>query len=500
GAGGLSSSVGEMALLSNGAEIDLSLCPVKYPGLVPYELMISESQERMTFAVDPTNLAEFLHLAIKRGVQATDIGEFNNSGNLSIKYNRELVALLDLDFLHNTLPPMQLNAYWNGPTERNDWSAKKQKKNLDLTNINYESILTTILSAPNISSKESLVRRYDHEVQCATHIKPFVGTTEQGPSDSGVVWLYPHGGSKDNAISIGCGLNPRLSLYDPYIMAQASVDEAIRNVVVTGGDLEYLCLLDNFCWPDPLVDSKTERGDYKLGQLVRACQGLSDICSDYSTPLVSGKDSMKNDYSGKSYDNQNIKISIQPTLLVTAMSKCNINHTVTSDYKNAGDLIYLIGKNSLGLFASELLEHFELNSIETSFPPAIDTSINYQLYKQYHKAIKSNLIKSAHDISDGGLSVALCESMIGGDFGANINLSMEQNNFINLLFGEATGRFLISIDKNNKDKFEKYFSQTEIIPLGEVSDSKKLQIENSSETVINLSLQEIKNAWSKELL
>jgi len=500
GAGGLSSSVGEMALISNGAEIDLSLCPIKYPGLVPYELMISESQERMTFAVNPTKVKEFLNLAVKRGVQATDIGEFNDSGNLSIKYNKELVALIDLDFLHNSLPPMQLNSYWDGPSEREEWISKKQKVELDLTNINHEKILTTILSSPNISSKESLVRRYDHEVQSATHIKPFVGTTQQGPSDSGVIWLYPHGGSKDSAISIGCGLNPRLSLYDPYLMAQASVDEAIRNVVVTGGDLEYLCLLDNFCWPDPLEDSKTERGDYKLGQLVRACQGLSDICSDYSTPLVSGKDSMKNDYSGKSYDNQNIKISILPTLLVTAMSKCNINHTVTSDFKNAGDYIYLIGKNSLGLFGSELVENFELNSQEASFPPAINTSLNYQLYKQYHQAVKSNLIKSAHDISDGGLSVALCESMIGGDLGANINLLMDKNTFINLLYSEATGRFLISVDQNDKEKFEKYFPQTEIILLGKVSTSKSLQIKNNSKIEMNISLQDIKNSWSKELV
>ncbi|MBT3584953.1 MAG: phosphoribosylformylglycinamidine synthase, partial [Halobacteriovoraceae bacterium] len=250
GAGGLSSSVGEMATMTGGAEIDLSLCPMKYPGLTPYELMISESQERMTVAVPPLKGEEFLALAKARGVSASDIGEFNQGGYLSIYYGKNLVADLELDFLHDGLPSMNLCAKWDGPRIKESWLKDGLIENKGGKTTIKEG-LNSLLSRPNIVSKESWVRRYDHEVQAATHIKPFGGETASGPNDSGVIWLYPHGGEKDAAAVIGCGLNPFLSQYDPYLMAQFSVDEAIRNIVATGGDIDNCCLLDNFCWPDP---------------------------------------------------------------------------------------------------------------------------------------------------------------------------------------------------------------------------------------------------------
>ena len=224
GAGGLSSSVGEMATLSGGALLDLSKAPTKYPNLKPWELMISESQERMTFAVPPHHCQQFEQLAKQRGVIATDIGIYTDSGNLVVTYDGEIVALLDLEFLHESLPPMQIPARWNGPLERRTWISRDDRRSSE--DCDWSEKLYTLLSSPNIASKEYWVRQYDHEVQGATHIKPFGGQTQKGPNDSGVIWLYPHGGEKENSICVGCGLQPRMSLYDPYIMAQYAVDES----------------------------------------------------------------------------------------------------------------------------------------------------------------------------------------------------------------------------------------------------------------------------------
>ena len=212
GAGGLSSS-GEMATLSNGASLDLALAPTKYPNLKPWELMISESQERMTFAVAPADIDAFLDLASRRGVVATDIGSFTDSGLLEVLYNGTYVGCLDLDFLHESLSQMQLKARWEGQLIVS-WIDKDLRA--DPTSLSWSEKLKRLLSTPNVVSKEPWVRQYDHEVQGATVVKPFGGDSQQGPNDSGVLWLHPHGGAQDNAVSVGCGLAPRLSLYDPY--------------------------------------------------------------------------------------------------------------------------------------------------------------------------------------------------------------------------------------------------------------------------------------------
>ncbi len=483
GAGGLSSSIGEMATMTNGVEIDLKLCPVKYEGLTPFEIMISESQERMSLSVPPANIAEFLELAEKYKINATDIGEFNDSGDLKVFYGDELVCLLDLEFLHESLPEMNLKATWNGSRIRKTWS--KNTKLMDargeLDN-NVSNILLNLLQTPNIASKEKWVRQYDHEVQAATAVKPFVGKNGKGPGNSGVIWLKPHGGNPDNAIAIGCGMAPRISLYDGYQMALFAVDEALRNVVVSGGDIDNCCLLDNFCWPDPVQTARNPDGDYKLGQLVRSCAGLYDICTEYGTPLVSGKDSMKNDYRGKNHNGEELLISVLPTLLVTAMAKAKIKHVVTSDFKNEGDLIYVIGKQSSGLQGSELAEIYNIDDAKL---PDIDIKANKALYRNYYQACQKDLIKSGHDISDGGLLVAISESMIGGELGADLVINRLDPDY---LFNEAPGRFMVSIAPENKQEFENIFNNFEHI--GAVSVTQKLTFANQE-----ISLADIMEKW-----
>lgn len=484
GAGGLSSSVGEMASLSNGACIDLALCPVKYPGLSPWELMVSESQERMTIAVSPGKCDQFLALAKRRGVMATDIGFFKNDGKLTVLYQGKLTGELELDFVHNSLPQMELKAEWTGPKPRGAWSAstKLEDKKQPAPKKPGEALLK-LLQSPNITSKEKWVRAYDHEVQAATHQKPFVGVAADGPGDAGVIWLYPHGGSKENGVAIGCGLAPRLSLVDTCLMAQYAVDEAVRNVVVSGGDPDMCCLLDNFCWPDPVASAKNPDGAYKLGQLVRACQGLYDICKAYGTPLVSGKDSMKNDFRGKDKRRQDIVISVLPTLMVTAMAKAPMGCSVGSNFKAAGDLIYLLGGNGHGLAGSEFSCHFEV----TDDAPSIDLKKNLALYRTFHQALKQGLIASAHDISEGGLLTAIAESMIGGRAGAALSLENASND---VFFNEAAGRILVSVSSAHVAAFEKIFATA---PIGKVTSDDKLVIDKTDA----IPLSALVEAWKK---
>ncbi|MCK5073187.1 MAG: hypothetical protein KAQ98_07145, partial [Bacteriovoracaceae bacterium] len=496
GAGGLSSSVGEMAVKTNGATIDLSRPSVKYPGLSPYELMISESQERMTVAVPENKLCDFMSAAKKFGVVATDIGEFTDSGTLKVLYHNEIVANLNLDFLHESLPQMKLKARWDGPKKRKHWSPapKREKVPGNLNNAFLDSALKKLLSSPNIASKESWVRRYDHEVQAATHIKPFMGKSGSGPSDSGVIWLYPHGGERNNAISIGCGLNPRLSLHDPYLMAQFAVDEALRNVIATGGDPEFCCLLDNFCWPDPVLSEKNSDGDYKLGQLVKTCQGLYDTCLEYGAPLVSGKDSMKNDFRGKKENGEEVTISVLPTLLVTAMAKTDVTATVTSPFKNEGDHIYLLGEQGAGLVGSEFCEFFEMESCL----PTIDPKKNYDIYKTLHKEIGNKRIASCHDISDGGLLPCICESSFGNLLGAEIDLTAIKNgNTVDLLFNETPGRFVITVKPDHTDDFEKCFKNLPFTHIGQVSSDKKIKLTIEDKKEITFNIEDLLQSYGK---
>ena len=490
GAGGLSSSVGEMATLSNGAQLDLKKAPTKYPGLQPWELMISESQERMTMAVAPEHCSSFLTLAKRRGVIATDIGVFTDTGFLDVSYGETRVAYLDLHFLHESLPKMKLTAHWDGPRERKTWIHRDDRR--DVTS--YKEMVCTVLSSPNVRSKESWVRQYDHEVQGATHIKPFGGKTTSGPNDSGVMWLYPHGGSKESAVGIGCGLAPRLSLYDPYLMAQYAVDEAIRNVVATGGDIDHTCLLDNFCWPDPIQSEKTPDGAYKLGQLVRCCAGLYDICTQYGTPLVSGKDSMKNDFRGKNGRGEPRVISILPTLLVTAMSKTTMGATQTSAFVQPEESIYLIGSSTTGLKGTEWAEHFVMKA-EFDRIPDIDLQQNLSIYRSIFLANKKQVLSSIHDVSDGGIICALIESCFGNMVGCAVELSSS----VGMLFSEGAGRFVVSVSSEKEAQFQEMFSDIPHRKLGITTREPQVICSADQKSYFVASLDELFSSWTKEL-
>lgn len=490
GAGGISSSVGEMASLVGGAKIHLDAHPTKYPGLKPWEIMISESQERMTLAVEPKKRERIFKLASKHGVQISEIGEFNKSGFLEIFYKDKHVGALDLDYLHNGLEQMKLKAVWDGPRLRKNW-AGKVKKTFKYNPEGFQEACLNLLNHPNIASKDYWIKQYDHEVGGRSVLKPLEGKKRLSPSNSSILSLKEYSQNKRAALAVSCGLSPLMSQYDPYLMAIYAVDEAVRNIISVGGDIETLCLLDNFCWPDPVLSKNNPDGDYKLGQLVRCCMGLKDICLAYGTPLVSGKDSMKNDYRGKNYNDEEVKISIQPTLLVTALAKADNEKYLTSHFQDEKDLIYLIEGSKRSLSASLFSEIYdnEEESLELS-QPRLDK--NFSVYKEVNGLIRKSLIESCHDISEGGLICALFESCFENNL--SFDVSIKEPNCLAELFGEGTGGFLVSVKEDNKEAFLKSLSEVSVRLLGRVNSEDKSLIRIKDFT-FHVPIKNAKGAW-----
>ncbi|HYB20151.1 MAG TPA: phosphoribosylformylglycinamidine synthase subunit PurS, partial [Thermodesulfobacteriota bacterium] len=280
GAGGLSSSVGEMARDSDGCLMNLERAPLKYAGLDPWEILLSEAQERMTLAVSPAKIERFMELAKRMDVEATILGEFNNTGEFHVLYDGKTVCLVDMEFLHNGYPNMELRARW----EKKRYPEPQLPDGQDLT-----PTLKKILSRYNVCSKESVVRQYDHEVQGGTVVKPLVGALNDGPGDATV--LRPLLETWEGVV-ISSGICPRYSDIDTYHMMACAIDEGIRNNIAVGGSLQHMAGLDNFCWCDPIQSEKTPDGEYKLAQLVRANMALYDYTKAFGVPCISGKDSM----------------------------------------------------------------------------------------------------------------------------------------------------------------------------------------------------------------
>ena len=488
GAGGLSSSIGEMAGECGGCRMDLAKAPLKYPGLNPWEILISEAQERMSLAVPPEQIDEFLAMASRFGVEATVLGEFTDSGVFHMLYGERTVAWLPMEFMHEGLPPMQLPAKWTPP---------QHVEPVLETKADYTADLSQLLSALNICSKESVVRRYDHEVQGGSVVKPFTGVANDGPSDAAVV--RPILESFEGVVTAH-GICPRYSDIDTYHMTANAVDEAMRNYVAVGGSLELVAGLDNFCWCDPVLSDKTPDGDYKMAQLVRSNQALYDICMEYNLPLISGKDSMKNDF----YDGST-KISIPPTLLFSVIGKIeDARKSVTMDVKRPGDLVYILGKTGNELGASEYItmKGFIGNTI-----PHVDAAKAYRRYQAYHQAVLQGTVASCHDLSDGGLAVAAAESAFAGGYGLQIDLSrmlwkgdVRDKTDLALLFSESASRHLVTVRPDHQKAFESAMSGNCFACIGTVAGDQLLTITGLDGTqVVRAELSELKEAWQQTL-
>jgi phosphoribosylformylglycinamidine synthase subunit PurSL len=488
GAGGLSSSIGEMSGECGGCRMDLAKAPLKYPGLDPWEILISEAQERMSLAVPPAKIDEFTAMAKRFGVEVTVLGEFTDSGFFHILYGERTVAYLPVEFMHEGLPPLQLPAKWDPP--RHEEPAVKVQSD-------YTGDLMRLLASLNICSKESVVRRYDHEVQGGSVVKPFTGVTNDGPSDAAVV--RPILDSFEGVV-VAHGICPRYSDIDTYHMTANAIDEALRNYVAVGGSLDLVAGLDNFCWCDPVLSEKTPDGPYKMAQLVRSNQALYDVCLAYLLPLISGKDSMKNDF----YDGAT-KISIPPTLLFSVIGRIeDIRMAVTMDVKRPGDIVYLLGKTGDELGGSEYLA---LRGKIGNRVPVIDPVKAYKRYQAYHEAVLAGVVASCHDLSDGGLAVAAAESAFAGGFGIRLDLTKmlwkgdaAGKNDTALLFSESASRHLVTVHPENSDRFEALMAGNCFAAIGVATAEPLLTITGlAGSLVVKSGLAELKEAWQKTL-
>jgi phosphoribosylformylglycinamidine synthase subunit PurSL len=497
GAGGFSSAVGEMGE-TIGAVVWLDRAPLKYSGLSYTEIWISEAQERMVLAVPPKSWPQLESLCRSEGVEATAIGEFRPTGKLQLFYHDQPVAELSMDFLHNGRPPVVREATYTPPAIQPLTPAK------NVVSIAPQNALLKILRSLNVCSKEWIIRQYDHEVQGGSVIKPLVGIENDGPSDAAV--LRPVLSSRRGVV-IACGMNPRFADFDTYDMATSAIDEAVRNCVAVGADPERIAILDNFCWGD------CERPE-TLGSLVRAAIGCYDLAVALGTPFISGKDSLNNEFRFVDSSGKKQTIAIPPSLLISALGQVDdVSRCVTMDLKQPGSVLYQVGLTQFELGGS----HWTLvANWQGGQSPRVDVAVAKATFAALHRAIHSGFVRTCHDLSEGGLAVAVAEMAFAGGLGAKLSLNkvpqeIDPNQAAEvpgglstvLLFAESNSRFLVEVPRDRQKDFEQTMGSIPHAAVGEVTKAPRLVVDDlapaADRRLIEIGIDELKSAWQKPL-
>ncbi|MEX2317212.1 MAG: phosphoribosylformylglycinamidine synthase subunit PurL [Pirellulales bacterium] len=489
GAGGFSSAVGEMGE-KIGAEVQLDRAPLKYEGLSYTEIWISEAQERMVLAVPEDRWPELEQLCSSEDVEATVLGRFVPTGRLRLSYRGTQVADLDMTFLHKGRPPV---------VRRAEYRPAPIKSCVPFLKSDYTADLLAILGSPNVASKEWIIRQYDHEVQGGSVVKPLVGVAHDGPSDAAVIRPVL---SSRRGVVIACGMNPRYGEFDTYHMAASAIDEAVRNAVAVGADPRRIAILDNFCWGD------CERPE-TLGSLVRAAIACHDLSVAFGTPFISGKDSLNNEFSYTDDKGRKKTIAIPPSLLISALGQVDdVSKCVTMDFKQPGNLLYLVGETRNELGGS----HFALvNNRSGGQVPTVDPERARETFAAVHRAISVGLVRACHDLSEGGLAAAVAEMAFAGGLGVWVGLDSvpsslwreidERTIEMAMLFAESNSRFLCEVSPNNASEFENVFDKLPIGRIGEVRDDGRIVIygNSRSEPLIDVTIEAAKEAWHATL-
>lgn len=478
GAGGLSSAIGEMGQ-DLGAIVYLEKPPLKYEGLSYTEIWISESQERMALAVPPEKEADILDLFKAEDVEATVIGRFTNDKVLRLRYNSQVVGELGMDFLHKGIPRLERKAVWRKPVFEEPVLSEKN---------DYGTDLKKILSAWNVCSKEWVIRQYDHEVQGGSVLKPLQGIHNDGPGDACII--TPVLGSRKGVI-ISNGMNPRYGDIDPYHMAASAIDEALRQIIAVGGDLEQVALLDNFCW------GNTNKPD-RLGSLVKAAQACYDIAIAYGTPFISGKDSLNNEFV-----TDKETIVIPPTLLISAIAVMNnVQNAVSMDIKEPGNLIYLVGQTRAELGGSH---YYFIHGYKGNCVPKVNATLGKQAMNALSRATGQRIVISCHDCSEGGLAVAAAEMAFAGGYGMALSLSavaidvpIHRND--TLLFSESNSRFVVEVRPEHQQQFEALMKGIPYGMIGQVISEPFLKIRGlNNKFIINENIYDLKESWQSPM-
>lgn len=480
GAGGLSSACGELTK-DCGCRVYLDKVPLKYKGLLPWEIWLSESQERMVLIADKNKAKKFLSLCEEEDVEASIIGEVTDTKKLEVFYEKTKVCEIDMDFLHNGLPKKKFKLFYKKT------KPKLSKKDFYLKQ-DIKELVKLVISHPNVASKEWVIRQYDHEVQANTIVKPLSGSQLNdiySPQDAAVLFPFNIEGLKDKkmALALGCGIKPSLGKIDVERMTEYVIDEAIRNVICVGANFERIFLLDNFCWGDLNKNN--------LAKLFITCETAKKVALKYKTPFISGKDSLNNYFLLKEK-----KVSIPPTLLISSLGMIeDIKYIKTSYFKAVENYIFLLGNHSCEIGGSVLSE---ILNLKDKLLPKLNVNLTKKLYKFLNAY--NEYILSAHDISDGGLITTLLEMCFANLLGAKIELDV--SDVISFLFSEPPGCIVVEVEKYKKDEFEKILKKEKIkaIVLGEVLKDPQIIIINKGNKITELCVKEMYESWKKSLI
>jgi len=496
GAGGIGSAAGEMAEYSGGARIDLDRDLFKYEGLAPWEILESESQERMFFAVSPRKVRRFAEIARKWDVEWRDIGEFTDSGHFHLRYKGETVAYLHLDFIHKGVPQKSLRAEWVPPEERG-----LKEPSLDpLARKAPGKLLHEMLQRENIASKEFLQREYDTRVQGRTVIPAFIGERSDVPSDAFVQKLEY---DRKGAVACGIGLNPTFGKVDTYNMAMLAANEGLMRVVAVGADPDRAANNGNYCWPGVLPDESDEP-EYKTAQLVRAAKAQYDFAMGTGVATISGKDSMK--IQGNILDENGGRhrvFGLPAIQFATIGNVPDAGGCVTADFKKAGDIIYIVGpKTRDELGGSELYE--KLGNPGRNVPH-VDLPVSMDVYRTMFMAAQKGLLESAKVCSKGGLAVALSLSSFAGGLGARADLRHLPNDIradakhrdIRLLYSESASRFVVSVAPGNAAAFEKLM-KTRASRVGAVAPKLLAITGSDGRPLLHEDAADLKRSWQSK--
>lgn len=464
GAGGYCSAIGELAK-DSGAVVNLEKAPLKYPNLAPWEIFLSESQERMIITVNPKYKKQIRNIAKKYNVEATIIGKITNNKHLIVKYKNEIVANLTMDFIHDGLPQRHMIG---------ESSKKIIIENQPSKPKSIRSILIKILANPNIASKEPVVRMYDHNVQGTNALHPFGGVNYDGPNDGAIVKTDL---KKNSGLATAHGLNPIMNKINPYRGSVWAITEAVANYVSFGGDLKKAALIDNFIWPFPDPESMAD-----LDKSVDACTDLAKILN---MPFVSGKDSLSSTYR---YPDGKV-LKIPPVLLISVFGKIDdVRKTVSSDLKIPGSLLVLVGNQDSKNLGGSI--YYQITK-STGDVPKVELKNLKKVLDSITRGIKSNQILSCHDISEGGVATAICEMAFGGNTGAAIELPKNIRDDL-FLFGETPGTFVVEVE--NKKIAEKLFKNIPHQIIGKTIEKKIINFNGQS-----INLDSLKTAWQKPM-
>ncbi len=487
GAGGLSSSVGEMAEQPGGARMDLARAPLKYQGLAPWEILVSEAQERMTLAVPPDRLEAFLELAARREVEATDLGEFTDDGMFHVLYDGRTVCWLPLEFLHGGVPAMDLSARWSPPAAQPLAPLPRPEPE------RMAELAIEFLARENLASNELISRQYDHEVKGLSIVRPFVGRGADVPSDATVMQI-DH--ARWEGYVLAEGVFPGYSDVDAAAMAEAGVDLAVRRVVAAGARFDRIAALDNYCWPDPLPAPDNPDAEHKLAQLVRASRGLARACLAYGVPLVSGKDSMKNDavIGGR-------RISIPPTLLVSAIGLIeDVRRAVTLETRGAGDLLVIVGETRDELGGTEWAR---ARGVQPTTVPRCDPERWAGRYRTVSAVIRDGLVRAAHAPGRGGLLPALFRMSRAAGLGVEVDLDVlprdGEPGWEALLFGESCGRFLLACAPDRREDVVRRLEGVPCAVIGRFVERPVLGVRHEGQVLLDIETGRLAEGWLRTL-